>query len=111
MPGFFFRGGDKLRTREKGYSDYGFVDGESKLLKKWCRSTDFKYAKLLKECAEKANEAISSNIYNSILKGVSYDKLDQMEYQFYGKNDFYAYRRKTLALFRTKMIESGLYPF
>lgn len=100
-----------MRTREKGYSDYGFVDGESKLLKKWCRSPDFKYAKILKECAEKANETISKSLCDSILRGLSYDRLDQMEYQIYSKKDFYAYRRKTLALFRTKMIESGLYPF
>ena len=100
-----------MRTRRKGYSYYGFVDGESKLLKKWCRSPDFKYGKILKECAEKANETISKSLCDSILRGLSYDRLDQMEYQSYCKQDFYACRRKTLALFRTKMIESGLYPF
>ena len=95
-------------TRRKGYSYYGFVDGESKLLIKWCRSPDFKYGKILKECAEKANEAISKSLCDSILRGLSYDRLG---YQSYSKQDFYAYRRKTLALFRAKMIESGLYPF
>lgn len=100
-----------MRTRYKNYSHYGFSDGEARELKKWCKSSGFNHNKLLRKSAKESNEAISNSIYISIIKGLSYEKIDGIEYQIYAKSDFYAYQRKALAIFRKKLIENNQYPF
>lgn len=100
-----------MRTRLKSFADYGFQPGEEKQLKEWCKAPDFNEEFLLLESAKKANDNIHNNIYFSIVKGLSYDKLDKKVYQIYIKGDFYGYQRKTLALFRDALIECGRYPF
>lgn len=100
-----------MRTRETGYKHYGFKDEEVKMMKKWCKSGDFKEFSLLLECARKTNESIFNDIYFSIVRGISYDRLDKMIYQNIGRGDFYGYQRKTLALFRDALIERKRYPF
>lgn len=88
-----------MKTREMGYSDYGFAPGEEKTLKEYCRRPDFKENILLLECAMQSNAAICSDLYYSIVKGLSWEKMDKKVIQLYGKSDFYGYQRKTLALF------------
>ncbi|MDO4943128.1 MAG: hypothetical protein Q4E73_09890 [Lachnospiraceae bacterium] len=88
-----------MKTREKGYSDYGFAPGEEKMLKAYCRQPDFKENILLLECAMQSNAAICSDLYYSIVKGLSWERLGKRTTQLYGKCDFYGYQRKTLALF------------
>lgn len=100
-----------MRTREKGYADYGFSQGEEKQLKEWCRMSDFAEEFLLLESAKMANENIFNDIYFSIVKGLSYEKMDKKVYQNIGKGDFYGHQRKTLAIFREALIECGRYPF
>lgn len=100
-----------MRTREKGYADYGFSPGEEKQLKEWCRKPDFSEEFLLLESAKMANKNIFNDIYFSIVKGLSYEKMDEKVYQNIGKGDFYGYQRKTLAIFREALIECGRYPF
>lgn len=100
-----------MRTREKGFSDYGFSPEEEKKLKEWCRQVDFSEEILLLESAKKANASIFNDVYFSIVKGLSYEKLDKKVYQCIEKNSFYGYQRKTLAIFREALIECGRYPF
>ena len=100
-----------MRTRTTYYSDYGFSQEEVKKLKEWCQATDFKEFVLLLECARKANAAIFNDIYFSIVKGLSFEKMDKKTYQCMEKADFYGYQRKTLALFRDVLIEKNKYPF
>ena len=47
----------------------------------------------------------------AIVKGLSYEKMDEKVYQNIGKGDFYGHQRKTLAIFRAGLIECGRYPF
>lgn len=100
-----------MRTRYKSYSHYGFKEGEARELKKWCKSSDFKQNKLLMESAKQSNDVISNSIYMSIVKGLSYERIDGIEYQIYAKGDFYAYQRKALAIFRKALIRNNQYPF
>ncbi len=100
-----------MRTREHGYSHYGFRDGEARELKKWCKSPDFKQNELLMKSAKESNEVISNSIYLSIVKGLSYERIDGMDYIYIGKGDFYGYQRKALAIFRKALIRNNQYPF
>ena len=99
-----------MRVRECGYCDYGFAPGEEKQLLAFCRGSDFAEDFLLLECAKKSNPAICADIYYSLVRGLSWEQLDKRATQLYGKPDFYAYRRRTLGLFRAALIECGRYP-
>lgn len=100
-----------MRTREKGFADYGFSPGEETKLKAWCKNPNFSEEFLLLESAKIANKDIFNDIYFSIVKGLSYEKMDEKVYQNIGKGDFYGHQRKTLAIFREALIECGRYPF
>lgn len=100
-----------MRTRQKGYADYGISEQEVKLLKEWCKKADFHEEFLLFESARMANSEIFNDIYFSIVKGLSYEKMDTKTGQYIGKGDFYGWQRKTLAIFREALIECGRYPF
>lgn len=100
-----------MRTRNKGYLDYGFLPGEEKLLKEWCKKSDFSEEVLLLESAKIENKDIFNDIYFSIVKGLSYEKMDKNVSQYIGKGDFYGHQRKTLAIFRKALIKCGKYPF
>ena len=63
------------------------------------------------ECARKVNKRLCNELYYSIVKGVSFEKLDQKEYIDCLKCDFYGYQRKTLAVFKEALIKRGRYPF
>ncbi len=76
----------------------------------FCRRSDFTEQSLLLECAKKSNEVISGDIFYSIIRGLSWEQLDGLTAQLYGKSDFYAYKRKALGLFRAALIECGRYP-
>lgn len=89
-----------MRTRNKGYKDYGFEEKEANRLMEYCRKPEFIYRRELIESAERANSALADDIFYSIVKGLSYDSIAINSDIPYSKADFYAYRRKCLFLFR-----------
>lgn len=100
-----------MKTRYKGYKDYGFTDGEEKRLMQWVRSVGFKHNHALWTSCRTANPAITDDLYYSLVRNVSYDDLERASIdQTYAKNDFYAYRRKAMGIFREKMKRRGCYP-
>ena len=99
-----------MRVRKCGYSDYGFKPGEERQLQEFCRRPDFAEDFLLLECSKKSNPVIGGDLYFSLIRGLSWEQLDKRTCQQYSKVDFYAYRRKTLGLFRAALIECGRYP-
>lgn len=92
------------------YDDYGFLPGEEKRLKEYCRHSDFSEGFLLLESAMKANNVIGNDLYFSITSGISYDKLSNIKYIMIARPDFYGYQRKTLAILKEALIEVGRYP-
>lgn len=100
-----------MRTRNMKYDDYGFLPGEEKRLKAFCKEPGFPEGFLLLESATKANSNISSDLFYSIVNGLSYDKLTNVKYIMISRPDFYGYQRRTLAIFKEALIEVGRYPF
>lgn len=100
-----------MRTREKGYKHYNFEEWEVRPFLAWCKSINFSHRNSLMISCRKANPEIADDLYFSIVRGVSYDRLEKMTSQYYAKNDFYAYRRLALAIFRDALKKRKLYPF
>lgn len=93
-----------MRTRNKSYSDYGFEKNEEKKLKEYCRQSDFNDHKLLLDTAISVNPFIASDIYYSLVRGISYDDLLKVRYIPLPKSDFYGYQRKCLSMFRNMLL-------
>lgn len=98
-----------MRTREMGYSDYGFDGKEEKRLKEYCRNKTFNDydAFLLMQSAVAANPDLANDMYYSLVNGISYDKISVVKYIPISKSDFYGYQRKCLAIFRNFLIMCG----
>ena len=91
-----------MNLRKAGYNAYGFSEGEEKHLLKQCQTGGIDPHTVL-ECAIEANPGYADELFFSLIKGVSYEKLDFLSHLPASKNDFYAYRRKTLALIRKRI--------
>lgn len=95
------RGGNKIRTREKGYKEHGFRDEkEYNDVLKYCQKVDFAYREELLVAAISANSAIASDLYYSVVNNLSYHDLAKIKYITATAVDFYAYRRACLANMR-----------
>lgn len=99
---------DLMRIRQVGYEDYGFSDEEAKKLLAYCHDPrKFGEHELLLKSAISAQKEIANLLYFSITNNCSWERLDNIQYIPISKVDFYAYRRKALALFRNALIECG----
>lgn len=87
-----------MRTREMSYADYGIKEADLPRLFALCR--DRKYRKELREAADQANPAIADDLIYHILYGISFDRLNALRDIPMKKDDFYAYKRKMVAIFR-----------
>ena len=100
--------GIKMQIRKAGYEDYGMREDEVRRLIAYCRSgTIFDDHEMLLQAAKAAKRDIANLLYFSITNKCSWEKLDTINYVPISKGDFYAYRRKTLALFRQALIKCG----
>ena len=89
-----------MRKREMSYQEYGFAPGEEQDLKHYCRSPDFTEHEMLHKAAMEANPSIGPDIYYSLVKKLSYDRLNDTQYIPISKVDFYAYQRLCLKKFK-----------
>lgn len=96
-----------MKTREKGYTDYGFDCGEEKKLKEYCKNSEFREFDTLLQSAISSNPAIAGDLFYSLLNGLSYDSLEKIKYIPYSKGDFYAYQRRCLSVFRNFLLLYG----
>lgn len=93
-----------MRTRHKRLSDYGIPGGEISGLYNLCRNLD-DHEKLLLHAVvmDSCPPGIVEYIFKSLIDGSSYDQLERSgEWVPIGRDDFYGYRRKTLAAFYWK---------
>lgn len=90
-----------MRTRNKGYMDYGLTDSDAKRLKVLAKKQENE--RLVHECAEQANKQLAAELYYSLVKGVSYEKLDSINRIDIDKGSFYGYQRKTLAILGSRI--------
>ncbi|MFQ7788771.1 MAG: hypothetical protein ACLRIP_12490 [Blautia massiliensis (ex Durand et al. 2017)] len=89
-----------MLTREATYEDYGFSEDEDKRLGEFCKNLEMWDKILLLQCAAEVYPNIVDELYCCIVIGMSYDKMNKKKFVALDRKDFYAYRKKTLAVFR-----------
>lgn len=94
-----------MKTRYKRYIDYGLTDRRVKEIMDYC--TNVKDINLIVKAARSANPAISESLVESLTEGLSYSKASQRRYIMYCGNDFYAYKRLTVAILNNLLLEEN----
>ena len=93
-----------MRTREKGYEYYGITRERLQEIKEICRGESQELRRNIILSAYEANPVFGAAIAYSILNGfasfIRVAKIMQIEID---PNDFYAYRRKAVALLNEKL--------
>lgn len=102
---------DSMLTREATYEDYGFSEDEDKRLGEFCKNLEMRDKILLLQCAAEVYPNIVDELYCCIVIGMSYDKMNKKKFVALDRKDFYAYRKKTLAVFRAALQACNRYPF
>lgn len=96
-----------MRKREMGYQEYGFDEGEESRLREYCHSPEFTDHDTLLQAAISSNPAIAADLYYSLVRGLSYERISNIKYIPIPKVDFYGYRRNCLAVFRNLLLMYG----
>ena len=92
------------KTRYKKISDYGISDIEEERTLEYCRChTSTEELVQIKDASVSANKVIWKEIFISLCSGQSYAKLSVKRTIPYSEVDFYAYRRKALAILAKKL--------
>lgn len=100
-----------MLTREATYEDYGFLEEEDKKFNEFCRKLEMRDKILLLQCAAEVYPNVCDELYCCIVIGMSYDKMNKKNFVPLDRKDFYAYRKKTLAVFREALKACNRYPF
>lgn len=87
-----------MRTRYKTYADYGMLKSDEEKTRERCLKASAEERLIILQCAISAAPGLEIAIYDSITGGAGYRTLLRMGRQIpAGEDDFYAYRRKTMA--------------
>lgn len=90
-----------------GYKDYGVTDEEKEIVINYCRS-DSKLKQQIITCAmSELDLYIAQFLIMNITLGISYEKLYAKYDIAIAKEDFYAYRRKAVAVIKRYMLLFG----
>ena len=100
-----------LSVSSSEYEDYGFSEDEDKRLGEFCKNLEMRDKILLLQCAAEVYPNIVDELYCCIVIGMSYDKMNKKKFVALDRKDFYAYRKKTLAVFRAALQACNRYPF
>lgn len=73
--------------------------------------TELKVINCILQCAAEVYPNIVDELYCCIVIGMSYDKMNKKKFVALDRKDFYAYRKKTLAVFRAALQACNRYPF
>lgn len=82
---------------------YGIDRDEAKNLQELCRKPDITTRYALRDAAYQSNPEIAEDLIFSLANGLSYERMEVIKPMGINLVDFYAYRRKTLAIFRDIM--------
>lgn len=90
-----------MRTRNKWFFHYGIDEETEKKILDFCKTATApegeEICKALLDITRRVNESIWSELYISLVWGLSYDKIMVFRTINYQKNDFYGYRRRCIA--------------
>lgn len=92
-----------MKTRYMNYTDYGMSNQKAKELKDKCMVLNVIEKDDLLDCCRNSNKSVAYELFYSLVYNISYDKLFFYTEVLMSKVDFYAYRRKALALFDKKL--------
>lgn len=93
-----------MRTREKGYSFYGITKERLSEIKDYCKTTDQTAQRLIVLSAYEAKPVYGTAIAYSLLNNfASYVRVGQKINIDMLERDFYAYRRKAVAILNEKL--------
>lgn len=99
-----------MRTREMSMADYNIPDDDYKKLMEYCKNMGVDDRLRLFQCAISAAPGLEIAIYESIIGGSGYrTMIKKGRYIPVREDDFYAYRRKTLAEFYDRLRLFGLW--
>lgn len=87
----------RKRIRDKRYRDYGISKSEVRATFDYCSTSDKENKAKIKVICDSVNENISNLLFESVVYGLSFERLDGKYGIPYTKADFYAYRRKAIA--------------
>lgn len=87
-----------MRTRYKKLKDYGLTTDEENALKDRCKNLDARDREILHETALSSAPGIEDYICESVINHTGYRTLCEKQMIPVNEEDFYAYRRKTLAM-------------
>lgn len=85
------------------YKDYGLKSTEIFFILNYCQSEQAD-DELIHQCSTRVNQDLAEYLYKSVKKKKSYERLG---YVPINKCDFYAYRRKLLALLKVELVYRG----
>lgn len=87
-------------TRKKSLVDWGVRQEDIEQLKDICRNATPKQKHdILNCCISACPKGIEHLVYESIVMSRSYDKIMKNKYIPIKRDDFYAYKRKSMAMF------------
>ena len=110
----------KVQALGKGFSESSSTidtssitvkEDEDKRLGEFCKNLEMRDKILLLQCAAEVYPNIVDELYCCIVIGMSYDKMNKKKFVALDRKDFYAYRKKTLAVFRAALQACNRYPF
>lgn len=87
-----------MLTRQLNLLHYGISTDEKNKLMKLAKLEE--NAPLVRLSAEESNQGLSDVLFQSLTTGKGYYQLDKQSYIFAKKDDFYAYRRRALYIFK-----------
>ena len=94
------RKGDDMRTRQKSLVDFGVYPEDINRLKDICqKATPEQRHDILHCCISSCPPGIELLVYESIVTNKSYDRIMKTKYIPAKRDDFYAYKRKAMAMF------------
>lgn len=93
-----------MKIREE---NYGISKEEADSLRKYCQKANIDDQMKLLQYSFDSNPDISSDIYYSLVNGLSYDKMMKARYIPINRYDFYAYQRKCMSMFRQYLVSVG----
>ena len=96
--------------REKSLRDYGITaEDEEKLKIKVKNLSEIEREHLVYAALSSCDPLLAVSVIRSIEEGLSYDKLNKKQYIPALPDDFYGYRRKTIATFYDRLRLFGLW--
>lgn len=89
-----------MRTRQKSLVDFGVYPEDINRLKNICqKATPEQRHDILHCCISSCPPGIELMVYESIVTNKSYDRIMKTKYIPAKRDDFYAYKRKAMAMF------------